>query len=109
MDSDRCEAQENSMRLLVPSLLVAATAGCSVQAQPRAPASSSDLAYCTELSRLYARYVGGDEFTSEKKQVNRDVEARWAMSRCQAGDPAPAIPILEHKITAAKMTLPPRP
>jgi len=83
--------------------LAAVLAGSAVRGQ-----SASDVAYCAELSHLYGLYVGSTEFSTRRYHANRDVEARWALSRCEAGDPLPAIPILERRLADARVALPSR-
>jgi len=89
--------------LLVPALLAVTAAS----GQIRAPALS-DAAYCDELIYLYERYIGSSQFGPRKPVPNPDVEARWAMSRCEAGDPAAGIPVLERKLVDGRMSLPKR-
>jgi hypothetical protein len=70
--------------------------------------SAADLRYCRALSEKYTRYVGSDEFTSGRATRAGEVEGRVAVAKCQEGDAATAIPILERKLTGARVTLPPR-
>jgi hypothetical protein len=66
--------------------------------------AQNDAAYCARLSELVARYIG--------KQINGqnrpDSESLVAMDRCDHGDTAAGIPILEGKLKNAGFTLPPR-
>ena len=64
--------------------------------------------YCGALSDLYVRYVGTSEF-SPSSMDRTDLEGRLALSKCQAGDTATAIPILERKLRNARVTLPAHP
>lgn len=67
-------------------------------------AQSSDAAYCARLSDLVIRYLG--------KQINGenrpDAESLVAIDRCNHGDTAAGIPVLERKLRRADFTLPPR-
>ena len=65
-----------------------------------------DLEYCSALGAKYARYVGSAE-TSPRRLIPRaDLEGRVALAKCEQGDAATAIPILERKLTNAKVSLP---
>ncbi len=67
-------------------------------------AQTTDAAYCARLAELVVRYVG--------KQINGqnrpDSESLVAIDRCDHGDTAAGIPVLEKKLIDAKFTLPPR-
>ena len=67
-----------------------ATAGMSV---------SNDLAYCRALSALYRRNVSNS---------NADAVAGDALAKCEAGDTATGIPILQRILTDNRVPLPPR-
>jgi hypothetical protein len=64
----------------------------------------SDAAYCATLAELVTKYIG--------KQINGqnrpDSESLVAMDRCDHGDTAAGIPILEKKLRSGGFTLPPR-
>ena len=81
--------------LLVP--LLAFSAGPSV-------AQTADAAYCARLAELVVKYIG--------KQINGqnrpDSESLVAMDRCDHGDWAAGIPVLEKKLRNGGFTLPPR-
>ena len=72
----------------------------------RAPglAQGSDAAYCAKLAELVTKYIG--------KQINGqnrpDSESLVAMDRCDHGDTAAGIPILEKKLRSGGFSLPPR-
>jgi hypothetical protein len=63
-----------------------------------------DAAYCAKLGELVTKYIG--------KQINGqnrpDSESLVAMDRCDHGDTAAGIPILEKKLKSGGFTLPPR-
>ena len=64
----------------------------------------NDAAYCAKLGELVTKYIG--------KQINGqnrpDSESLVAMDRCDHGDTAAGIPILERKLKNGGFTLPPR-
>jgi len=59
----------------------------------------NDLAYCRAMAATYRRYLG---------TTQSDGDAGLALAQCEAGDPAPAIPVLERLLTDARLRLPPR-
>ena len=67
-------------------------------------AQSADVAYCARLAELVTRYIG--------KQINGqnrpDSESLVAMDRCDHGDTASGIPVLERKLLNGGFTLPRR-
>jgi hypothetical protein len=64
-----------------------------------AAAPTNDLAYCKALSAKYREYA---------RASTVDNDAALAMSRCDSGETAAAIPVLEKLLTAGKVPLPPR-
>lgn len=69
-------------------------------------AQMTDAAYCKALSVSYLKYV-----SSSLTGQNPDpppVDVQYAMSQCQAGNPAAGIPVLEQKLRANKVSLPSR-
>jgi hypothetical protein len=91
------------------TLLLAAIALALPLAGQAQDARSSDSAYCAKLSDLYIHYVGTGEFSSLYGNTKPNVEGRVAIAKCQAGDTATGIPILERKLANAKVALPSRP
>ena len=83
--------------LLLLVVLLAFSAGPSV-------AQTADAAYCARLAELVTKYIG--------KQINGqnrpDSESLVAIDRCDHGDTAAGIPVLEKKLLDARFTLPPR-
>ena len=61
-------------------------------------ARTNDAAYCAALSSRYRDY----------RTSQADEEAAAAMAECQAGNTARGIPVLEAKLTTARIPLPPR-
>jgi len=89
MEMRRC------LLLLVPLLALSASPGM---------AQTSDAAYCAQLAELVIKYIG--------KQINGqnrpDSESLVAIDRCDHGDTAAGISILEKKLLKDRFTLPPR-
>jgi hypothetical protein len=69
-----------------------------------ARAESSDAAYCAKLAELMNTYLGGDM----GRPAITDSETAVAIDRCQKGDTAAGIPVLERKLKASGYTLPKR-
>ena len=87
--------------------LVLATLFAAAAALGQDNGSAADRKYCSALSDLYVRYVGTSEF-SPSSMDRTDLEGRLALSKCQAGDTATGIPILERKLRNARVSLPAR-
>lgn len=77
-----------------------------IQAAPTAHEIDQD--YCLRLRDLYLRYLGGNELSNGTVIRRTDPEGQFAVARCEQGDPASAIPILERKLVNNRFTLPPR-
>ncbi|HSS84748.1 MAG TPA: hypothetical protein VLL30_13360 [Reyranella sp.] len=92
-----------SLTLLITCLTAAVPLAAEAETGDRA----ADLRYCAQLSELYVRYVGRSE-AGPKAPVRPDVNAGVALAKCNEGDAATAIPILERKLVNAGFTLPPR-
>jgi hypothetical protein len=67
-------------------------------------AQSSDAQYCGALVSKYQQYL---DMSSKRGQQPQSLEARTAVEKCQAGDPA-GIPGLEKALQDAKYGLPAR-
>ena len=94
------------MSRIVTVVLVACVASpLAAQPQDKRPMSDSD--YCAALSERYVRYVGRSE-AGPDSPVRPDVNGGVALAQCKEGNFATAIPILERKLTNAKVELPPR-
>jgi hypothetical protein len=61
--------------------------------------AGNDLAYCRTMSQMYRRNVAA---------AQADADAGNALAKCEAGDFAAGIPVLEKLLTDARMTLPKR-
>ncbi len=59
----------------------------------------NDGAYCRELAVRYRRFLGN---------VRADGDAANAIYNCDSGNPAAGIPVLEQRLTDARIPLPPR-
>jgi hypothetical protein len=98
--------KELLMSRIVTVVLVACVAApLAAQAQGKQAMSDSD--YCAALSERYVRYVGRSE-AGPDSPVRPDVNGGVALAQCKEGNFATAIPILERKLTNAKVELPPR-
>ncbi len=80
--------------LLMPTLATADPAG--------------DRRYCAALIDKYVRYVGTSEYSGLAGKQFNDGDGRLAIAKCDAGDTAKGIPILERRLRDAKIDLPPR-
>jgi hypothetical protein len=94
--------------LRTTTLLAAITLlGLPLAAQAQAPTSSAaDLSYCAQLSDLYQRYLGPEN--SGRIDTTPDVVGGEAVAKCQQGDAAASIPVLERLLTNGGFTLPRR-
>jgi len=69
-----------------------------------ASAQADDTAYCARLGELATRYLGKRIDGASKP----DVETLVAIDRCQKGDTATGVAMLEKKLVDGGFTLPPR-
>jgi len=65
-----------------------------------AVAQSNDFAYCKALTDTYRHTASPRAFPA--------IDVPVAMAKCEAGDTAIGIPMLEHALPNAKVALPPR-
>ena len=72
------------------------------------PPVSPDVAYCQALSALYVRYIGHDWQYGNYARWRANNDAQVAVAKCQQGDTAFAIPVLERELLNNKFTLPSR-
>jgi len=93
-------------KVLIAAVGIALPMAASAQTLRTAP--SPDVNYCMAMSDLYVRYVGHDENSPERLVRRGDAEGEVAVAKCRAGDAATAIPVLERKLTDARITLPAR-
>ena len=92
--------------LRTTTLLAAITLlGLPLAAQAQAPTSSAaDLGYCAKLSGLYQRYLGPEN--SGRMDTTPNVVGGEAVAKCQEGDAAASIPVLERLLINAGFSLP---
>jgi hypothetical protein len=87
------------------SLLAAAIAslvvGLGVATGSNAQSTTSDSDYCHSL--VNALSMGGESRGSRMV----DTDAAVAIAQCQAGNPKPAIPVLEQKLRDNRIPVPP--
>ena len=67
-----------------------------------------EVAYCHALSQVYVRYIGHDWQYGDHQLLQANNDAQVALAKCDQGDPAGAIPVLERELIKNKFTLPPR-
>jgi len=70
-----------------------------------ASAQSDDVAYCNKLGALAQRYIGG---AGADGRLSPDLNVLGAVSDCNKGKAATAIPYLERRLRDQRVTLPPR-
>ncbi len=86
-----------------------AVAGLSLwPAIASAQTTSGDLAYCRALSNIYVRYIGHDWQYGDHQLLLANNNAQVALAKCEQGDAAGAIPVLERELIKNKFTLPAR-
>jgi hypothetical protein len=84
-------------------LLLAVLGPIAAFAQP-APA---DVAYCKRLVDVYERYIGRNEFSTNREFGRSSLDGDVASNQCSQGNPA-GIPVLERVLRNNGFTLPPR-
>jgi hypothetical protein len=89
-------------------LLTLAAGLCLPVAASGQAGPASDRAYCAALSEKYIRYVGYGTETSRLYQSRAPLDAQVAVTQCQRGETAAAIPVLERQLISAGVALPPR-
>lgn len=102
------QESENDMsktvRILLPALAAIAVAAPLAATQAQTQTTRNDYEYCAQLSAFYVRYVGNSQFYEANRRP--EVEGRVAIEKCQQGDTAWAIPVLERKLANAGVKLP---
>ena len=89
-----------SSKVLAVVIGVALPIAASAQSGP-----PSDQAYCTALSQ---KYVGYGAETSRRYQRSAPLAGQVAVTQCQRGETAAAIPVLERELVNAGISLPGR-
>lgn len=87
---------------------LAALAGCVTTATPVSTPARNDMEYCAQLVFLYQRYLSNDDYSGSRSGGDADLASRVAVAKCQEGDTASGIPVLERKLRANGFTLPAR-
>ena len=86
---------------------LAALLGVLLPALAAAQDAAADKRYCAALLDKYLRYAGVTEYPGTPGKLSNDNQAGIAQARCQAGDTAAGIAILERKLRDARLDLPP--
>ena len=73
---------------------------------PGAGVARNDAEYCGQLIDMYSRYLAGDELGQRRSAADNNLDGRIAVAKCQQGDTAAGIPVLERKLVANGFTLP---
>ncbi len=69
---------------------------------------NGDLAYCRALSTVYIRYIGHNWQYGDRQMLQANNDAQIALAKCEQGDTAGAIPVLERELIKNGFTLPAR-
>ena len=94
------------MKLGTMLIAVAGVSLLPTVASAQTPAA--DLAYCRALSDIYVRYIGWDFQYGNYSRKRANNDAQVAVAKCQQGDAASAIPVLERELIANRFSLPAR-
>ena len=78
-----------------------------IPATALAQSSAADVAYCNRLADLYERYIGRNEFSTNRQFGRGSLEGDVASIQCRQGNPA-GIPVLERVLRNNGFTVPPR-
>ena len=90
------------------TILIAAAGVSLLPAAASAQTPAADIAYCRALSDIYVRYIGWDFLYGNYSRRRANNDAQVAVAKCQQGDAAYAIPILERELIANRFSLPSR-
>ncbi|SEP37975.1 hypothetical protein SAMN02990966_05508 [Rhodospirillales bacterium URHD0017] len=91
---------KKSIKYVVAALAVALPVMAAAQTK------MSDADYCKALSDKYQTYVSNMQ--SGRSPMPESPDIRVAMDRCEKGDTAAGIPVLEQKLRNARIDLPSR-
>jgi hypothetical protein len=72
-----------------------------------AQSSAADLAYCNRLADVYERYIGRNEFSTNREFGRGSLDGDVASTQCRHGN-ASGIPVLERVLRGNGFSLPPR-
>ncbi|HEY4166989.1 MAG TPA: hypothetical protein VGM96_09435 [Reyranella sp.] len=84
-------------------VLLAILSPIAASAQP----ALADVTYCKRLVDVYERYIGRNEFSTNREFGRSSLEGDVASNQCQQGNPA-GIPVLERVLRNNGYSLPPR-
>jgi len=73
-----------------------------------AQSSAADIAYCNRLADTYERYVGRNEYSSNRSFGRGNLDGDVAVTQCRQGRPEQAVPVLERVLRGNGFSLPPR-
>jgi len=86
--------------------MLIAIAGVSLlSAVASAQTPAADLAYCQALSDIYVRYIGHDFQYGNYARRRANNDAQVAVAKCEQGETAFAIPVLERELIANRFSL----
>jgi hypothetical protein len=94
--------------LLAVTGVIATLGGCVTTATPVSTPARTDAEYCAQLVYLFQRYLSNGEFGGRRAGGDADLESRVAVAKCEQGDSAAGIPVLERKLINNGFTLPKR-
>jgi hypothetical protein len=101
--------------LLIAAIVPLIAGACTARAggvQSATAARPADAAYCQSLVNLYTGYagnVGGSLGGNTRGGPPADLDASVAIAQCQEGNPGPAIPVLQQKLSDNGIAVPPHP
>jgi hypothetical protein len=72
-----------------------------------AQSSAADIAYCNRLADVYERYIGRNEFSSNRSFGRGSLDGDVASTQYRQGNPA-GIPALKRVLRNNGFSLPPR-
>jgi len=90
------------------TMLIAVAGVSLLPAVASAQTPAADIAYCRALSDIYVRYIGHDFQYGNYARRRANNDAQVAVAKCQQGETAFAIPVLERELTANRFSLPAR-
>jgi len=73
-----------------------------------AQSPAGDIAYCNRLADTFERYIGRNEFSSNRSIGRGNLDGDVAVTQCRQGRPEQAVPVLERVLRGNGFSLPPR-
>ena len=95
------------MKMFNTCVIAAMSLALPVAASAQTDSKASDARYCEALTTKYQAFLGSLG-SGKRSGQDTDVAAKLAIEKCQKGDTAAGIPVLEGKLKDAKIELPPR-